>query len=87
MLSGGRLLADWVQARGFKTRKKAAEYLGISAGFLTMLIDGDRTPGRELSVRLQTEAGIQVAAWSLSPDDDPVLVEAGSTRKPKVNRR
>jgi transcriptional regulator with XRE-family HTH domain len=57
-----RLIAKIERQDG--TQNAAAERLEISAGHLSDLLSGRRTPSLRLALKIQSEYGVPVTAWS-----------------------
>jgi transcriptional regulator with XRE-family HTH domain len=85
MQSGAQQLAEWIRRRSEKKRE-IAELFGISAGYLSMFLSGERAPGREVALRIYEFTGIPVGAWSLRTVHDSDLVAVSSASKSKRNK-
>ena len=85
MRTGAKQLAEWIRKRGDK-KAEVAELFGISAGYLSMFLSGERCPGRDVAVRIQDLSGIPVGAWSLSADNEREMATVSSGNKPKRNK-
>lgn len=86
MPSGSVLLAEWVEKRGYERRADAAEVLGISEGYISLLLSGDRAPGRDKAVEIQDLTGIPVSAWSLRRDNKRKTPSGTNGRNRLVNK-
>jgi transcriptional regulator with XRE-family HTH domain len=63
--TGPELLVAYEKTRNL-THKQVAEKVKTSAATISRLITGDRSPGRELSLRLQQVLKIPLDAWPQS---------------------
>jgi hypothetical protein len=68
MKSGARQLRGWLR-RGRYLQREAAKMFGVSESMMSFLVDGERVPGRELAVKIESISGIPVASWALRPRD------------------
>lgn len=59
-------LRIWVDRNFDGHRETAASSLGITAAFLSYLINRERLPGRALARRLEDAGIVQMRAWPLS---------------------
>lgn len=85
MQSGASQLAEWIRKRNEK-KAEIARMFGISAGYLSMFLSGERAPGRDVAVKIQDLAGIPVSAWSLSAGDDSQFASVSSASKSKRHK-
>lgn len=90
MNRGAELLRAWIDRRKIKDCEAAFE-LGFTKGYLSKLLNGRLTPGRENAVEIQNHTGVAVAEWSaksLSKADRRVsagnLPRSSEARKGKV---
>lgn len=83
MRSGKEQLADWMQRRGFN-QSEAARYFGCHRSLVSLLLNGDRTPGLESALAIERLTGIPVEAWSETEVDE--LEPAIVTDSPKRRR-
>lgn len=75
MQSGPEQLKDWMRRRGVN-QSEAAELLGLDIPFMSLLVNGKRTPGLTNAIAIERQTGIPVEAWLLnevaeSPDATP----------------
>lgn len=67
------------QLRTFLTRTRTkqadlAKRLGVSCGYMSELVKGDKTPGLELAVKIEDATGGQVSARSwIEPSIVPIV--------------
>lgn len=52
-------------------QKDLARSLGVSVGYMSELVNGDKTPGLDLAVRIEDATGGQVPARSWVPELPP----------------
>ena len=79
MQTGAEQLRDWMARREFN-QAAAADYLGITEAFVSLLINGKRLPGRTNAVAIARKTGIPVEAWS---DEMDKSVETASVNARK----
>lgn len=65
MISGPEQLRDWMQRRQVN-QTEAAELLGITAVFLSQLLNSKRQPGLGNAVKIERMTGISVESWLLN---------------------
>lgn len=85
MQSGAALLAEWIEKREYQ-QTRVADLFGISEGYVSMLLSGERVPGRDKALFIEDLTGIPVKAWVLSPDDIKDSVGATVGRNSKSNK-
>jgi transcriptional regulator with XRE-family HTH domain len=58
-------IKSFLKSSGIKQAELADE-LGISRGYMSELANGDKSPGRELAVKIErvTRGAVPVASWS-----------------------
>lgn len=78
MQSGADQLTDWMDRRSYSLRE-VAQLLGIDTSYVSLLMNGHRTPGRKLAIRIARLAGIPVDAWE--SDDVEESRMAASVRR------
>jgi len=61
-------LRTFLQKSGIK-QSDLATRLGISRGYMSELVSGDKSPGRELAVKIEraTRGGVPVQSWDHPP--------------------
>lgn len=79
METGADQLRDWLTRRGFNQRE-AADYLGLEQSFMSLMINGLRSPGLTLAVRIHERTGIPVAAWLLEREQNANPVDAEAAK-------
>lgn len=62
---GRELLRSWIERSG-RNQKQAAEYLGISEGFLSQWLSGKRRPSLEVAFDLEAKTGVPARSWTLT---------------------
>lgn len=77
--TGSNQLRAWID-RTFRNDAEAALALQVSAAYLSYLLRGERVPGRDMALKIETVVGIPVRAWSLSR-------RATSPRRVRANGR
>ncbi len=85
MQSGASQLAEWIRKRNEK-KADVAKQFGITAGYLSMFLSGERSPGRDLACLIHELTGIPVNAWSSSELHESELVVVSSGSKQKRNK-
>jgi plasmid maintenance system antidote protein VapI len=79
-MTGAQQLRDWIERRGYN-QVEASRVLGIHEAFVSMLINGKRTPGLDKAVRIERLTGIPVAAWTSSAVNESNTAGAGAAQK------
>lgn len=64
-MTGAQQLRDWMDRRRYNQAELAQE-LGVQEAYVSMLLNGKRTPSLELAVKIEEHAGIPAKAWSLT---------------------
>lgn len=82
---GGDQLRDWMQRRGFN-QAEAAEHFGWDCAFVSMLVNGKRTPGLTNAIIIERTTGIPVEAWSFSGRDDSWPACVGDDANPNNDK-
>ena len=57
-----RSLADYLDATNTTQAALAARF-DIDRSYVSLLVSGDRQPGRRLAVRLEKEIGVPASSW------------------------
>jgi transcriptional regulator with XRE-family HTH domain len=57
-----RTLAEWFEQNPLKTQADLAESLGVVPSYVSMLVNGERTPSLELALRIEGITGVPVSA-------------------------
>jgi DNA-binding XRE family transcriptional regulator len=70
MHSARERLRQWIDRFQFNQRQ-AADLLGIDQTYISQLLNGKRTPGLEMAVRIEHAMGIPAAAWVAQPVGGP----------------
>jgi len=68
VISGADELRDWAARRGF-SQVEAADYIGVSESFYSLLVNGKHRAGLTLALRIHDRTGIPVQVWA---DTEPV---------------
>ena len=72
--------------RGFNQTETAA-YFGWDMTFISMLVNGKRTPGLTNAIAIERATGIPVESWlssELDESDAPVLASGGKRKTDKA---
>jgi plasmid maintenance system antidote protein VapI len=83
MESGADQLRDWMRRRGFKS-SDAARYLEMDEPYISVLINGKRTPGLDNAIKLERLTGIPVEAWASSHLSESENASSEKTKKNPV---
>lgn len=52
------------------TQRQLAQRLGVSASYINELLNGSKTPGLRLAIRIQDETGVEATSW-FTPSQRP----------------
>lgn len=63
MAFGAELLRRAIEQRGWSL-SEAEQYLGLSRGYVSRLLRGRRTAGRDVALKLEREFGIGLSSWT-----------------------
>lgn len=82
MQSGPDQLRDWMDRRGLNQTETAIK-LGVPVSFLSMLVNGHRSPGLGNAVAIERMTGIPVEAWVASElhEYEPAVAVVSANRK------
>lgn len=86
MQSGPDQLRDWMERRGIRNQRDAAELLEITEVFLSQLLNSRRKPGLDNAIKIERLTGIPVEAWLLNElsemaDDGRASIAPGNKTK------
>lgn len=86
MNRGAIALREWLNRSNIK-QAQFAEMLGWSEPFTSMILSGDRLPGRDGSVKIEDIAGIPPRLWTLSAHDELAATSPGKAAKRRHNQK
>lgn len=77
---GRARLSEWIQRRAL-THQAAADELGFTRPFITLLLSGMRRPSLEVAFRIQHVTGIPAESWVSTDGDETEHAVAHSGAK------
>ena len=85
MKSGATLLRTWLNRSGH-TQQAFSDKLGIHEAYVSFLVNGKRSPGLHLAVKISRLTGIPVESWmSLRADKAPIHAKRSAAQRPYVS--
>jgi plasmid maintenance system antidote protein VapI len=68
MKSGAQLFREWMDRCRYN-QQEAADFLGMHFTFVSMLVNGHRTPSLRKAFQIERMTGVPAASWLLSGHD------------------
>lgn len=80
-MTGRELLAAWIERSRFNQRQ-AADFIGVTAGKLSLYLTGRARPGVDVVLRIEDATGVPARSWTLSGLSK--TAEVGQARGPNT---
>lgn len=81
------MLRAWMQRTGHTKQRDVANLFGVHESYVSLLLNFDKAPGRNLAVKIERLTGIPVRAWISSSLDESGLVPVHSGKSHNVYRK
>lgn len=85
--TGSEQLRAWMTRTGHTKQSAVAEMCEIHESYLSMILNGDRVPGRDVAVKIEALTGVPVRAWTLSGVHESEARATADDRKRRSHKR